>query len=389
MGDRFTEKYLEYAKEFTDCPDIFLHWGALLSLSSVLSRSVYFKSGRWNPTPNLWIILIGKSSSHKSTAIGIAEDLVEGIDSTRLAPHEFTQEAIIKALSENASRMFIFDEAKSFFDSTMKDYNKGLSALLTTLYRKANYTRTTVTAGTLNIRNAYLTMGMATTPEWLRRSLQNAEETALSGFLSRFLLIPYTGDGNKPYPISPPEDMSKFGLLKDRLRELRHTEHEFVYETDALEAFSIWFEELTDRENKSLPIFGSFYEHFKNEAIHKLSIIYALDRGEKTITRSAFGEAVSALAYIEEMLPSLVEDLTSDVWERERRKVRDYVKSKGICSRESLADHVHIHGEKLTRHLTGLKADGLILFTERKTKTKPITMLEWVGGGHDERNGDG
>lgn len=385
---RFTEAYLDYAKEFTDCPDLFLHWGALLSISSVLSRAVYFKSGRWNPAPNLWVILIGKSSSHKSTAIGISEDLVEGVDPLRLAPHEFTQEAIIKALSENASRMFVFDEAKSFFDSTMKDYNKGLSALLTTLYRKSHYTRTTMKHGTLNIQNAYLTMGMATTPEWLRKSLQNAEETALAGFLSRFLLVPYMGEGNTPYPISPPDDTFKFGLLKDRLREFQVLEHEFSYQPDALVTFDIWFRELTDRENKTLPIFGSFYEHFKNEAIHKLSILYAIDRGETEITRSAFGEAVSALIYIEDMLPSLIEDLVSDVSERERKKVRDHIKSKGICTREDLANSVHIHGEKLTRHLIGLKADNVIVLSERKTKTRPITMLEWVGGTH-ERNGDG
>lgn len=384
MTQRFTEKYLEYAKEFTDCPDVFLHWGALLTISSMLSRTVYFKSGRWNPAPNLWIILIGKSSSHKSTAIGISEDLVEAVDAGRLAPHEFTQEAIIKALSENSLRLFVFDEAKSFFDSTMKDYNKGLSALLTTLYRKSHYTRTTMKHGTLNIQNAYLTMGMATTPEWLRKSLQNAEETALSGFLSRFLLVPYVGEGNKPYPISPPDDVMKFGALKDKLREFMAFEHEFVYQPDARQAFEIWFQDLTERENKASPLFGSFYEHFKNEAIHKLSIIYAVDRGEKTISRSAFGEAVASLDYIEEMLPSLVEDLVSDGSERERKKILLFIQDKAVCSREKLADHVHIHGDKLTRHLQGLQADSLIALTSQKTKTKNITMIEWTGGTHEK-----
>lgn len=384
MISRFTEQYLEYAKEFTDCPDVFLHWGALLAISSTLSRAVYFKSGRWNPAPNLWIILIGKSSSHKSTAIGISEDLVESVDASRLAPHEFTQEAIVKALSENSLRLFIFDEAKSFFDSTMKDYNKGLSALLTTLYRKSHYTRTTMKHGTLNIQNAYLTMGMATTPEWLRKSLQNAEETALSGFLSRFLLVPYAGNGNTPYPISPPDDIVKFSALKDKLRGFMALEHEFVYEESARQSFNGWFQDLTDRENKAPPLFGSFYEHFKNEAIHKLSIIYAVDRGEKQITRSAFGEAVAALDYIEEMLPSLVEDLVCDGVERERKKILLFIKEKGVCSRENLADHVHIHGDKLSRHLQGLQADSLIALSPRKTKTKSITMLEWTGGTNEK-----
>jgi Protein of unknown function (DUF3987) len=386
MADRFTEKYLEYAKEFTDCPDVFLMWGALLAISASLSRRVYVEIGAWNQSPNLWIVLIGKSSSHKSTAISRVEDLIESIDLDRLAPAEFSHEAIIDALSKNATRLFIFDEAKSFFDSMHKKYNEGLNALLTTLYRKPNYSRTTMKHGTINIQNAYLAMGMATTPEWLRASLQDAEQSAMSGFLSRFLMIPYSETENTPYPKPPPHDLMKFGILKDMLRAFQRIEQPFVYTSEADSAFNEWFTAITRRENKALPMLGGFFEHFKNEAIHKLSVIMAIDRGEREITLSAFEEAVTCLHYVEKMLPTLVQDLTDDKIERSRRKIVTYMESHAVCSRETLANDVHIHGESLSRFLAGLEADGLIASTKRKTKTRTLTMIEWTGGTHE--NGD-
>lgn len=380
MTERFTEKYLQYTKEFTDCPDVFLMWGALLAISASLSRKVYIEIGAWNQSPNLWIVLIGKSSSHKSTAISRVEDLIESIDVDRLAPSEFSQEAIIDALSKNSTRLFIFDEAKSFFDSMGKKYNEGLSSVLTTLYRKPNYSRTTMKHGTLNIQNAYLAMGMATTPEWLRSSLQNAEESAMSGFLSRFLMIPFSGEGNTPFPKPPPHDLLKFGALKDILRSYQRIEQPFIYSPSADVAFMEWFSETTERENKALPILGAFFEHFKNEAIHKLSILLAIDRGERVISLEAFQEAVICLRYVENMMPSLIEDLTSDRIEQGRKKIKEFIRAKGMCRRETVASEVHIHGEFLTRYLTGLEADGLIRTSKEKGKTKSITMLEWVGG---------
>jgi hypothetical protein len=382
--ERFTEKYLEYAKEFTDCPEVFLHWGALLAISASLSRKVYVEIGAWNQSPNLWIVLIGKSSSHKSTAISRVEDLIEAIDVDRLAPSEFTAEAIIDALSKNSTRLFIFDEAKSFFDSMAKKYNQGLNALLTTLYRKQNYSRTTMNNGLVNIQNAYLAMGMATTPEWLRQSLQDAEQSAMSGFLARFLMIPYSGNGNKIFPKPPPHDLVKFDALKDMLRVFQRIEQSFAYTPEADKAFDTWFIEITEREHRAIPMLGGFYEHFKNEAIHKLSIIYALDRGEKEITRSAFGEAVCALAYVEEMLPSLLEDLTSDRLEQDRRKIKNHLRTNGICRREDLANAVHIHGDKLSNHLRGMQADDLIKMWQEPTKTRKVWMLEWIGGTHEK-----
>lgn len=376
-------------KDFTDCPDVFLKWGSLLAISSCLSRKACYESGSWDQAPNIWLILIGKSSSHKSIAISRVEELIESIEPRRLAPHEFTQESIIKSLSEYSERLFVFDEAKAFFDATTKKYNEGLSTLMTTLYRKPNYTRSTLKHGTITIQNAYLTMGMATTPEWLRKSIHDAQESAMSGFLSRFLLVPFAGDPNKAIPRPPAHNQQKFAELKDILRSYQLIEHPFDYTADAAKAFDAWFYDIAERGNQALPIFGPFYEHFKNEAIHKLAILYAVDRGEQIISRSALGEAICALDYIESTLPSLVEDLTSDSLERERRKIIDYIRKQGLCRREALASVVHVHGEKLTRHLHGMQDDDLIKVFASDGKTKKVMMIEWVGAQNGSTNNDG
>jgi DNA-binding HxlR family transcriptional regulator len=379
MTERFTEKYLEYANEFTDCPDPFLLWGALLAISASLSRCVYVEAGSWNISPHIWVVLIGKSSSHKSTAISIVEDLIEQVDPERSAPAEFTSEAILQSLSKSPIRLFIFDEAKSFFDMLGKKYNESLKSLFTILYRKPCYSRSTIKHGVLSVKNAYLPMGMATTPEWLRQSLQDAEQSAMSGFLARFLMVPFVGNGNAPMALPPPHNSDKFKALSEMLWEYKKIEQVFHYTPEAKAKLAKWYVDTTERENKALPLLGPFFEHFKNEAIHKLCILFAVDRGEQEITLDAFREASLCLRYVEDMLPGLVQDMTDNKWDIERRKIISYIQKRGICRRESLADDIRIHGENLTRHLKGLEADDLILMRKEKATTHPIWMLEWVG----------
>lgn len=376
---RFTDEYVSYAKEFTDCPDVFLTWGALLAISASLSRECHVQIGSWNISPHLWLIVIGKSSSHKSTAISIVEDLIEQVDPNRAAPHEFSSEAIITSLSKSSNRLFIFDEAKGFFDMMSKSYNESLKSLFTTLYRKPTYTRETLKHGRLQISNAYIPMGMATTPEWLRASIQDAEQSALSGFLARFLMVPYAGNGNTPMSKPPPHDPQKFHNLVSHLTAFTRIAQPFHYTPEADKFMDEWYHAATKRENESLPILGPFFEHMKNEAIHKLGVIFAVDRGEGEITLGAVKDAVLALSYIEDMLPSLVEDLTDNRGDRDRRKVASFIKSHGVCTREKLAHGVHIHGENLTRLLIGLEADGLIGSVKKDGVTKKINELTWVG----------
>ena len=379
MTERFTEKYLQYANEFTDCPDPFLLWGALLAISASLSRCTYVEAGSWNIAPHIWVVLIGKSSSHKSTAISIVEDLIESVDPERSAPHEFTSEAIIQSLSKNSIRLFIFDEAKSFFDMLGKKYNESLKSLFTILYRKPNYSRTTIKHGVLNIQNAYLPMGLATTPEWLRSSLQDAEQSAMSGFLARFLMVPYTGEGNAPMSLPPAHDHEKFKALSEMLWEFKKIEQVFHYTPEARIRLDKWYSETTQRENHALPVLGPFFEHFKNEAIHKLSLIFAVDRGEREITLDAFKEAALCLLYVEDMLPGLVEDMTGTKWDREHKKIGETIKAAGTIDRTHLSRLCHLTGQHLTAHVTGFVQDRLITITEQPSVRRPVQLITWVG----------
>jgi hypothetical protein len=370
---------MAYANEFTDCPDVFLLWGGLLAISASLSRSVYVEAGSWNVAPHIWLVLIGKSSSHKSTAVSIVEDLIEIVDSERTAPHEFTAEAIITSLSEKSNRLFIFDEAKSFFDMLSKKYNESLKSLFTTLYRKPNYTRSTLKHGTLSIRNAYLPIGMATTPEWLSASLQDAEQSAMSGFLSRFLMVPFEGPGNTPMALPPPHDPEKFRALAEMLWEYKKIEQVFHYQPEAKTRLHKWYAETTERQNNALPVLGPFFEHFKNEAIHKLSILFAVDRGEQEIALSAFRDAALCLRYVEDRLPALVEDMTDTKWDREHKRMEAIIRKHGTIDRSSLSRLSHLSGQHLTAHIAGSFQDNQLTTATKNGSDKPTQLLTWVG----------
>ena len=223
-------------------------------------------------------------------------------------------------------------------------------------------------------------MGLATTPEWLRQSLQEAEQSVLSGFLARFLFVPFFGNGNDPMSMPPPHDSMKFKALSEMLLHIRRIEQPFTYTSDAIAHLDAWYKETTKREDSALPALGPFFEHFKNEAIHKISVLLAIDRSESIISIDTLNEAIDCLRYIEDNLPNLMDDITSDRRDQSRRKVSTFIKEKAICRREDVSTTTRIHGEDLTRILAGLEADGKITQRKEKGKTKMVTIIDWVGG---------
>jgi len=153
----------------------------------------------------------------------------------------------------------------------------------------------------------------------------------------------------------------------------------FTYDPLAGLEFDCWFHQITARENDAHAILGPFFEHFKNEAIHKLGILFAIDRGENSITVDAFREASLALSYLEKMLPTLIEDITNDKWQRERNKVVLIIQKNGEIDRSKLSRLAHLTGQHLTKHIQGLEQDRLVKLSEKPTKGRSMQVLTWVG----------
>lgn len=384
----FTEKFITYAEESTDCPRILLEWSAILALSSVLGRKVYFDYGDGGLAANIWVILIGPSSMHKSTALHLASNLIKAVNPDGLYPQGWTKEAIWEEISKHPIGTFIYDEAKSFFDCCSASYNVGSMNDITSMFGGQGLKRTTKKQ-TIEIIDPYIGFGGASTAEWMIEGIKDKQSAILSGFLPRFLLVS-SGPSLKHYPWYRPVDkIKKMGLI-EQLREFALLEGPMRYDEPAEKAFEAWdammYAKIVRLEKHSLP-YVPFLNKMTTLYPHKLAIIAAIDDGTfPIITLESWLKVERWLALIEHSLTELLGSLVQTPWDKMRAKAVLFLSSRLDCTREEFGDETRIRGKDADMMLRGLENDGKITLRKMEKTTKPITVIQWVGNGTNHEN---
>ena len=120
---KFIDDFLDYCRDFTGSPEPFIRWSGLLALSAVAGEKHILRRGDWDVRPNLWVLLLGNSSSYKSVALHSARRLLHEAVPGILASQEYSHEALIEDIALNPHRLFIYDEAESYFKMISQKYN--------------------------------------------------------------------------------------------------------------------------------------------------------------------------------------------------------------------------------------------------------------------------
>jgi len=197
------DQYVQYASESCDAPTIFHLATSYWIASTLVGRFVrivtsYAPKGLM---PNLWVLLIGPSRIvRKTTAMNLAEDIVENVDSKLLMPASFTPEALYElfnTLNEGDAVAWVKDEMGGFFKMLDKKYMLGVREILSSLYVGRGEVRKLRNL-TLRIpRGLYVTvLGNLPTPP----RIYITEEDFLGGFMNRFILA-YATERERTIPM--------------------------------------------------------------------------------------------------------------------------------------------------------------------------------------------
>lgn len=389
----FTEEFVAYARESTDSPEDLLWWGGILAISSVLGRKVSFKHGRRSQFPNLWLLLVGPSSIHKSTALDLMLDLAQEINSEIEYPQDWSTQSLFLDIQHMPHGMFVYDEAKQFFDICSQTYNVGSMSMITSLFERGTCSVTRVkkekgqprTSQREVLSNAYLCFGGASTAEWLLSGIQDKKSAVLSGFLPRFLFAYHAKqiDNFKPWFL-PPDEMKRQVLL-DKLRFFCSLSGEIAYDPDAAKLYEEWYagQRLKSQlAEKSEPMVTPFLNKIRDVYSHKLAMIASVDIGDfPAITVRAWNHAEKMLDMAETSIRKLIGSLVETEWDKMRRKAVEFLSDRLDCSREEFGDATKIRGKAADNVLTGLMNDGKIVMKKVEKSTKPLTVIQWVGNG--------
>jgi hypothetical protein len=346
-----------------EVPSLFMFWGALWSLSTVLARHAWIE---WYPEPlwpNLYVIIVAPPGlCKKSTSLSIGRKLVElapemlpsNIEafekSIPIVTGKATSDGILGMLApeertyivrENSSMRFVQRGSKVAFNvgelTTLinkQQYNMNLITTLTSLYDSLEKdSELTRARGKEPLKDIYVTFIGATTPSHLKTSMP--EEALGGGFLSRVVVV-YQDVPTKVY--SMPRALPGYPTPVDLIEKLAWITHKckggYVL-TPA--AFELYDEQYKNWKNR---IFASSISEVSGETRYdvillKMAMLLRVQeyRRGNDITLDNMRCAIRMLDYTLNGSRAATEDIGMNDYTRWLNQFRRIIQKKGSANR--------------------------------------------------------
>lgn len=200
LPNNFIQKYIDYIHGMSDSYLEYQHGAALMLLSTAVNKRAYLPLTIGTIFPNIWVFCLGQSTvSRKTTACTKLTEFVELLIQWMMLSYPGSPEAFVEDLEgeqrvngpENIGHgLLCRDEAGGILSAMEKTYMADMRDLFCQLYDCRPFTRKLRTSQrkqktTFNIRDTYLNMFFATTPDIF--STYTKLEDLTSGWLLRFL----------------------------------------------------------------------------------------------------------------------------------------------------------------------------------------------------------
>lgn len=380
---KFIDDFVDYNRDFTGCPDIFLKWSGLLALSAVAGYRHVHRRGNWDVRPNLWVLILGNSSSYKSTGLASMRRLLYEATPGALAAQEYSHEALFEDIAVNPHRLFLYDEAESYFKMIAQQYNAPMRSAMMSLYNGSPMQRQIKgkegKGETHTITHSYIAWGGASTPFQIATHLNGSSTDLLSGMFPRFIMVPYFGP-ERSIEDPPPDDKVKRAALVARLTFLSQVgEREYIYTPEAIRVKSEWLSRFNKRADTAELLLSAFYRKMRDEHIHKVSMLAAFERGSSHMDVCDIESAIDLLWPVEKEWGSLLERLTEKEWDREANRVESFIQKNGSVDRTDILKSVRgIKAQKLSAIIDGLKQDGKITMAPEITPGRTRSKITWI-----------
>lgn len=315
----FLRAYEAEMGTFTDAPDIYHRASACAIFGALLTRYKYrvvLNTGvppRWT---NLWVLLVGDSgNSRKSTALGMANEVLMRVDEAMLAPTDGSPEGFLQFLVRrhnaelnNASCVLVSSEFANMLASMRKSYAEQTKTLLMELYDVLPVYKRALAKQQWEIPRPRVSLFGAIATELLPS--MSDQNDWLGGFFSRCLFIPATRTRTLEVPKSPEDKcyQKHADALWKCLRYFREAQRKakrprFDYHPDALKVV---------RQLPKLPQEPNLSNSLSRGHVHlmKLAAVEQVDEDPTAtlIGKAATERAMDLIMYWWEHVPDLVDE---------------------------------------------------------------------------------
>lgn len=281
----FLTDYVLY-NDGNECPRNFHVWSALLVIAATTGRRVYCRLGYFDVHPNLYVVLVGKQGTRKSSAKDIARDMfTEAHPDLPIGASVQSREDIVKFMASSDCLRAYADEAGNpieyhpltFFVNELKNFlsiNPGaMIEFLTDIYDRRYFDASTIKHGLQKIENPCVNILACETPAWIIDKLKG---NIISGGFARRVIYVY--ETNRGPRISFPKVTEEAAAARlrciEHLRRIPTIVGEFKWTPEARDFYDKWYQGLVPPDDE---IMAGYYE---SKHIQLIKIAMGLALGE-------------------------------------------------------------------------------------------------------------
>ncbi len=327
MSFSFIDSYVRFCSEFTDASKVYLRFAAISLVGTCLGSRVRFSTGDASVYPNIWVVLVGSSSScRKSTTISIAQRLLEEVSPELVMPGSMTTEALYTRLATKPNGCMFHSEFLAFLEGLRKEYNSNLKSSLTDFYDVPSMRIRETMKATYTIHKPCISMMGGTTVEWFLDQADDADFAG--GFLPRFILVP-PGVKDKSLPLPPPADQAARKWIVRWLKGCLSKVPECTYLLENEGRYVKWYDNLMEELGRGAQTYEAYGHRLATNAL-KLAMIYhvascRLDAGQTpplVIPDETLGKALAETTWLFEVGERIFsEELGTSAWLKKRKVV--------------------------------------------------------------------
>lgn len=349
----FIKDYLDIFSRVTDTPKVFLFWGAMVTISAVLGKSVWIHWEVGRLYPNIWCVFLAPSGFRKGTGIDIPTLLLRRVDSSLLLPQVGSEEGLTKALAEETKGQdtgFVrWQEFSKILKGWSKTGNWQASQEFWIDLWDNKPVKKKLSGGEFTIPVTSVSFLSASTPKGFSKFF--TDEDLEGGFFGRIYLI--TCLKKKRYFEIPP-CVDKVADLNRLVKQLHEIKENFKDEPLSYERFEDPFRRWarkTQAEHEQ-GFLDSFYARIETHCM-KLAMIYeAASTGKIEIREESFRHAVKALEFlIASSRPMVSEEVGISEDEKRIRKILAFIRGKEEVERRDILRKFHLD----SWHLDGIE----------------------------------
>jgi len=371
----FIQAYKEFCLEITDAPDNYHDFMALAVVGIILGNRCFLPYGDTRIYPNVWLILLGdSSSSRKTTAINIGKRLISEACPEKIYPNEFSQEKIQSLLETKPCGCFFFSEFITLMGLLSRDYLAGTKGFLADLFDSPFTYRRETEKKSIIIQNPAISIISATTQSWFTEKMK--ESDVMGGFIPRFLMVS-PNPKTKNISIPPEADREKRGRLVKMLQDFEGMSGGCYLHNDARAYFDSWYDRLCNipGNGKVQP----FIHRLQTYTLKFAIILNAIHEHSLKISVNSMKEAVEYSVSIARHLGKIEdEDLVFSKVQVNMRKLIECLRKRGDSSKSNLLNYTHLSTREFKEAMETLMDSDKVKLERIKTSGRPLEMYKLI-----------